>query len=112
MVLGRVVGGILYTLRPVSGASFTHANKRGDITAKTTSSGAITYLSQYQAFGTQVATSGSTLDRQKSNSKDTDPTGLIDEGFRYRDPEFGFLTRDPAGMIDGRNECTYVNQKT
>jgi RHS repeat-associated protein len=105
---GGGVGGILYSLRG-STPSYTHANKRGDITAKTTSSGAITYLSQYQAFGDQVATSGTTQDRQKSNSKEQDPWGGHNEGMRYRD-DFGFLTRDPAGMIDGPNEYCYVRQ--
>jgi hypothetical protein len=105
-------GGILYTLR--SGTpSYNHENKRGDVVAKTDGSGALTYQAQYEAFGKQVATSGSTLDRQKSNSKDTDPSGLVDEGMRYRELETGmFINRDPAGfelmmgedywMINGR----------
>jgi RHS repeat-associated protein len=107
---GGGVGGILYTIR--SGTpSYTHENRRGDVVAKTNASGSLTYQAQYEAFGNQVATSGSTLDRQKSNSKDTDPTNLVNEGFRYRDLETGsFITRDPAGMIDGPNEYTYVNQ--
>jgi RHS repeat-associated protein len=81
------------------------------VVAKTDSTGSLTYQAQYEAFGKQTATTGSTLDRQKSNSKDTDPTGLVDEGFRYRDLETGmFFTRDPAGFIDGPNLYTYVIQ--
>ena len=107
---GGGVGGILYTLR--SGTpSYTHENRRGDVVAKTNAAGSLTYQAQYAAFGQQVATSGSTQDRQKSNSKDTDPTSLVDEGFRYRDLETGmFITRDPAGFVDGPNLYTYVVQ--
>ena len=107
---GGGVGGILYTLR--SGTpSYTHENRRGDVVAKTNAAGSLTYQAQYAAFGQQVATSGSTQDRQKSNSKDTDPTSLVDEGFRYRDLETGmFISRDPAGFVDGPNLYTYVVQ--
>ena len=107
---GGGVGGILYSLRGGT-PSYTHENKRGDVVAKTDASGTLTYQSQYEAFGNQTQTVGTTLDRQKSNSKDTDPTGLVDEGFRYRDLETGmFITRDPAGFVDGPNLYTYVVQ--
>jgi RHS repeat-associated protein len=109
---GGGVGGILYTLRGGT-PSYTHANRRGDIVAKTDGTGALTYQAQYAGFGNQTATNGSTLDRQKSNSKDTDPTGLVDEGMRYTDLDTGmrvFLTRDPAGFVDGPNLYTYVRQ--
>jgi len=107
---GGGVGGILYTLRGGI-PSYTHENKRGDVVAKTNASGTLTYQAQYEAFGNQTATTGSTLDRQKSNSKDTDPTNLVDEGMRYRDLETGeFITRDPAGFVDGPNLYTYVRQ--
>jgi len=93
--------------------SYTHENKRGDVVAKTTSTGSLTYQAQYEAFGKQTASAGSTLDRQKSNSKDTDPTGLVDEGFRYRDLETGmFISADPAGFVDGPNLYTYVRQNS
>ena len=50
-----------------------------------------------------------TLDRQKGNTKEEDPTGLLLEGFRYRDLENGcFITKDPAGFVDGPNLYTYV----
>jgi len=107
---GGGVGGILYTLRG-GHERYTHANKRGDVIAKTDSNGNLKYQAQYEAFGNQVATNGTTEDRQKSNSKDTDPTGLVDEGIRYRDLETGmFISRDPAGFVDGPNLYTYVRQ--
>lgn len=105
---GGGVGGILYTLRG-GVPSYTHANRRGDVVAKTDSTGMLTFQNQYDAFGKQIATTGATLDRQKSNSKETDPTGLVDEGKRYRHGDL-FLTRDPAGFVDGPNEYCYVIQ--
>ena len=40
----------------------------------------------------------------------TEPSSL-NEGFRYRDLENGvFLSRDPAGFVDGPNVYTYVKQ--
>ena len=39
------------------------------------------------------------------------PTGLLNEGFRYRDIQTGtFLTRDPIGFNGGPNLYTYVHQ--
>lgn len=107
---GGGIGGILYTLR--SGLpKFDHYNRRGDITSQTDGSGAVTYQATYEAFGTRTQEFGSTKDRQKANSKEEDPTGLLNEGMRYRDLETGsFITRDPAGFIDGPNLYTYVNE--
>jgi RHS repeat-associated protein len=102
------IGGILYTLR--NGVpSYTHYNSRGDVVAKTSSTGAITYEALYEAYGKRTVETGATLDRQKANTKDEDPTGLLNEGYRYRDLDTGtFITRDPLGMVDGPNEYTYV----
>ena len=107
---GGGIGGILYTIR--SGTpSFTHYNNRGDVTAKTDGTGAATYQAIYEAFGTRPLEIGGTLDRQKANTKDEDPTGLLNEGLRYRDLETGtFLTRDPMGFVDGPNLYAYVMQ--
>ena len=102
------MGGVLYTLRSGTN-SYTHENRRGDVIAKTDDSGSLTYQAAYQAFGTRTQENGSTPDRQKANTKDEDPTGLLNEGFRYRD-EFVFLTKDPAGFVDGPNLYCYVRQ--
>jgi RHS repeat-associated protein len=107
---GGGVGGILYTLRS-GNASYTHYNNRGDVTAKTNDVGTATYQAIYEAFGTRTDEVGGTLDRQKANTKDEDPTGLLNEGFRYRDLETGtFITRDPLGFVDGPNLYAYVMQ--
>jgi RHS repeat-associated protein len=107
---GGGVGGILYTLR--SGIpSYNHYNSRGDVTAKSDGSGAVTYEAAYEAFGKRTVEQGTTVDRQKANTKDEDPTGLLNEGFRYRDLETGsFITRDPLGFVDGPNMYSYVVQ--
>lgn len=111
---GGGIGGVLYTLR--SGTRYyTHNNSRGDIVHKAIgdSAGArtISYEAQYEAFGTRTFEEGTDLDRQKANSKDEDPHGLLNEGFRYRDLEAGiFITRDPLGFVDGPNVYTFVNQ--
>jgi RHS repeat-associated protein len=103
-------GGILYSLRG-GVPSFTHYNRRGDVTSKTDATGAVTYQAEYEAFGKRTNETGATLDRQKSNSKDEDIPGYANEGFRFRDLETGsFITRDPAGFVDGPNLYTYVNE--
>ncbi|GEM_PF-2480462 len=107
---GGGIGGILYSLR-CGTPSIKHYNSRGDVVAATNDSGALTWQSQYEAFGTITAESGSTLDRQKSNTKDQDLHNYANEGFRWRDLETGmFFQRDPLGFVDGPNVYTYVVQ--
>ena len=55
------------------------------MTTKTDGTGVVTWQAEYEAFGTHPNEVGSTLDRQKANTKEEDPTGLLNEGFRYRD---------------------------
>jgi len=108
---GGGVGGLEYSVR--SGTpSFNFYDSRGDVTTKTDGSGTVTYQTGYEAFGNQTASTGTTpLDRQRASTKEQDPTGLLNEGFRYRDPSTGtFLTRDPLGFKAGPNMYTYVRQ--
>ena len=107
---GGGIGGVLYTIRG-STRSHNAYNSRGDVVSQTNESAIITWQAAYEAFGTRTQEEGATADRQKANTKDEDPTGLLNEGMRYRDLEFGiFLTRDPAGFVDGPNVYTYVRQ--
>ena len=107
--MGGGIGSILYSVR-AGVPSFTHYNSRGDVVSKTDDAGAVTYQAEYVAFGKHPNEVGATLDRQKANTKEEDPTGLLNEGMRYRDLETGvFLTRDPVGMMDGPN-LYYVRQ--
>ncbi len=91
--------------------SFNHYNGRGDVVAKTNASGAITWTGSYEAYGKRTRETGTNDDRHRANTKDEDPTGLLNEGFRYRDLETGtWLSRDPAGFVDGPNLYAYVKQ--
>lgn len=108
---GGGIGGVLYTIRGGSTRSYNAYNSRGDVISKTDDGGIIDWQASYEAFGKRTQEEGDTLDRQKANTKDEDPTGLLNEGMRFRDLEFGiFLTRDPAGFVDGPNVYTYVRQ--
>ena len=107
---GGGVGGTRYTLRGGI-PSYTHYNNRGDVVAKTAANGSLTYEAQYEAYGKRTAEQGSTDDRQKANTKDEDSTGLLNQGFRYRDLETGtFITRDPLMFVEGPNMYAYVVQ--
>ncbi len=107
---GGGVGGLLYSLRDGQ-PSYKHYNGRGDVVVATNSAATPTWRASYEAFGKRTAESGATSDRQKANTKEEDPTGLLNEGFRYRDLETGaFITRDPLGFVDGPNMYTYVVQ--
>ncbi|GAA5130436.1 RHS repeat-associated core domain-containing protein [Luteolibacter yonseiensis] len=108
---GGGIGGILYTIRSGTN-SFNAYNSRGDVVAKTTSAGTVSWQATYESFGTRTTeTPTPNPDRQKANTKEEDPTGLLNEGFRYRDLTTGsFISRDPLGFVDGPNVYTYVNQ--
>jgi RHS repeat-associated protein len=109
--MGGGVGGLLYSLRPSQPIGFTHYNHRGDVVAKTDGAGSLTWQAAYEAFGTRRSEFGTTPDRQKANTKEEDPSGLVNENHRYRDLETGvFMTKDPAGFIDGPNLYAYVRQ--
>ena len=111
---GGGVGGMLYSKRWVNGAwaaGYALEDARGDVTTKTDANGAVTWQATYEAFGMRTAEAGTNADRQRANTKDEDPTGLLNEGFRYRDLEAGvFISRDPLGFVDGPNVYTYVVQ--
>ena len=107
---GGGIGGILYSLRG-GNPSYNHYNARGDVVVQTNSLGTVTYQASYEAYGTRTREAGSNQDRQRANTKDEDPTGLLNEHFRYRDLVTGtFITRDPAGFVDGPNMYSYVRQ--
>ena len=108
--MGGGVGGLLYSLRD-GAPKFNLSNGRGDIVAQSDSTGALTWTASYEAYGKRTKETGTNADKQRANSKDEDPTGLLNEGFRYRDIETGvWLSRDPAGFVDGPNLYAYVMQ--
>ncbi len=124
--MGGGVGGLLGTLRnplntskvPVNPTTtlpatirYNLSNGRGDIVAQSDSAGALTWTASYEAYGKRTKETGTNADKQRANTKDEDPTGLLNEGFRYRDIETGvWLSRDPAGFVDGPNLYAYVMQ--
>ena len=111
---GGGVGGLLYSLRAGgegTGVRLDHYDGRGDVAAQTDQAGTLTYQARYEAYGTRTQEFGQDQDRQRANTKEEDPTGLLNEGQRIRDLETGgFTTRDPAGMVDGPNLYAYVHQ--
>jgi len=124
--MGGGVGGLLGTLRhpvntseiPVAPTAanpvrerYNLSNGRGDIVAQSDQSATLTWTASYEAYGKRTRETGANADRQRANTKDEDPTGLLNEGFRYRDIETGvWLSRDPAGFVDGPNLYAYVKQ--
>jgi RHS repeat-associated protein len=113
--MGGGVGGLLYTERPgADGLRIHGADARGDVVSQVDRNGEVRWASSYAAYGTRVqeaSAGGAPADRFRANSKEEDPTGLLNEGFRYRDLETGtFISRDPLGFVDGPNVYAYVQQ--
>ncbi len=108
--LGGGTKGLLYSLR--NGLpKFNRYNGRGDVVAQSDIDGTTTWAASYQADGRRTAEAGTNVERHRANTKEEDPTGLLNEGFRYRDMETGtFISRDPLGLIDGPNVYCYVRQ--
>jgi RHS repeat-associated protein len=109
--MGGGVGGLLYSMRGTT-PKFNLSNGRGDIVAQSGSNGALTWTASYEAYGKRTKETGTNQDKQRANSKEEDSLfGLLNEGFRYRDLETGvWLSRDPAGFVDGPNLYAYVQQ--
>jgi len=112
--MGGGVGGLLYTRRgdlQSPTLRYNLSNGRGDIVAQADQGANLTWTASYEAYGKRTKETGTNQDKQRANSKDEDPTGLLNEGFRYRDIETGvWLSRDPAGFVDGPNLYAYVQQ--
>jgi len=107
---GGGVGGLEYSVRG-GASSFNQYNSRGDVTGQTDGSAVQTYQAAYEAFGKHPDETGSSADTQRANTKEEDPTGLLNEGFRYRDLHTGtFITRDPLGLAAGPNDYIYCGQ--
>jgi RHS repeat-associated protein len=108
--MGGGIGGLLHSLRG-GVPKYNLSNGRGDIVGQSDAVGEFTWTASYEAFGTRPEETGTNVDRQRANSKEEDPTGLLWEHFRYRDLETGvWLSRDPAGFVDGPNLYAYVRQ--
>jgi RHS repeat-associated protein len=108
---GGGVGGLLYTVDASDSANIAVANHRGDIVARYDESGANTYSATYESSGKVAFATGTKPDSHGQNSKEIDPgeVELAYFGYRYFDPVAGvWLSRDPAGFVDGMNLYGYV----
>ena len=108
--MGGGVGGMVYSIQN-GDIICSHANHRGDVIARSSDTGSLTYFALYEAYGTRPYEWGDDPDRQKANTKEEESDlGLLNEGMRYRDLETGtFLTRDPIRYTDGPNMYCYVH---
>ena len=108
--MGGGVGGMVYSIRNGQ-IEASHSNHRGDVIARTDNAGDLTWFARYYAYGTRFDEVGATHDRQRGNTKDEEePLGLSNQGMRWEDLEHGvWLSRDPAGYIDGPNLYLYVH---
>jgi RHS repeat-associated protein len=108
---GGGVGGVLYSVRGGQRSFIGGYNSRGDVASTSDDLGGALWQASYEAFGTRTGEDGSNLERQRANTKDEDPTGLLNEGMRLRDLATGlFISRDPAGLVAGPNDYSYVRQ--
>lgn len=114
---GAGAGGIGSILAVYRGADSTQTafhdfyNWRGDVVVQTNAAKQVTWSAKYDAFGKVLTEQGTNPDPQRSNTKDAVIPGLVNEGFRFRDLESGmFISKDPAGFVDGPNLYNYVSQ--
>ncbi len=118
-------------------AKYYHYDGRGDVVAQTADTGQLVSQSAYNAFGeheaagqglaprawgaeewTQSPATPAAVDWQGvnqgdlfANTKSEDAPGIINEGMRdFLMGADRFLTKDPAGFIDGPNLYAYVRQ--
>jgi RHS repeat-associated protein len=108
--LGGGIGSILYSDRSGSKEYFCY-NAVGHTVALTDTSASVVKTDLYEAFGNIISSTGSSLNNRLANTKERDSSiGLDNHGFRYYDPSTGrYISRDPAGYIDGLNAYFYIN---
>jgi len=106
---GSGVGGLLQTQEADGTTTHPRHNLRGDITAQFNASGTLLWHGSYASNGMLNHQYGTRDGNYGANGKYEEPAGLLNEGFRYRDRLTNtFITRDPAGFIDGPNDYNYV----
>ena len=107
--IGGGVGGRLYSQDSIGNVAYPFHNARGDVVAQFSTGGTMTWHATYAASGLLQDLAGTRVGNYGANGKWEDVNGLINDGFRYRDRLTNtFLTRDPAGFIDGPNDYNYV----
>lgn len=108
--LGGGIGSVVYAISATSGVDgYRHYNVRGDLVAIANSTGNTAYEQLYGAFGDRLLVSAGTV-REGNNSRFLNAAGLLEEGFRFRDPLIGaYTSRDPIGAAGGMNLYAYVD---
>jgi RHS repeat-associated protein len=113
--MGGGIGSALYSETVASGSvtntEYFAYNAVGSVVALLNGSGVVTDTTDYEAFGKEVRSSGSSTENRKFCTKERDTSiGLDNFGFRYFDWELGrFTTRDPSGYPDGPNNYLYCH---
>jgi RHS repeat-associated protein len=108
--MGGGIGSILYAIDNGTAEYFTY-NAVGHTTALTDAAGGVQQTNAYSAFGDTLIQAGPSTNNRLTNTKERDASlGLDNHGFRYYDPQTGrYLTRDPAGYVDGPNLYKHVH---
>ncbi len=86
-------------------------NAVGHTTALADVAGGVRQTNAYDAFGNRLVAAGPSTNNRLANTKERDASLALDNhGFRYYDPATGrYLTRDPAGYVDGPNLYRHVH---
>ena len=93
--MGGGIGSVLYTESDYANGvpqkkEYFCYNAIGSVVAMTDASGAVTSTIDYEAFGKEVRSTGSSDETRKFCTKERDATtGLDNFGFRYYDPQLG-----------------------
>lgn len=108
--MGGGIGSILYSQRGSKFEYFDY-NGVGDTVLLTDPDCVASDDNLYDAYGNIVASSGSSANNRLAFTKERDfSIGLDNHGMRYYDPEIGrYISRDPAGYVDGLNVYLYVH---
>jgi hypothetical protein len=84
-------------------------NARGDVVAQSDDSAVVSWTASYEAFDRRAEETGDNDEKQRANTKDEDPTGLLNEGSRYRDLE-AFAMRHLPGILGTHFEKQIVGK--
>jgi len=107
--IGGGVGGRLYSQNSIGNVTYPFYNTRGDVIAQFSTGCDMTWHATYTASGLLQDMAGTRVGNYGANGKWEDVSGLVNDGFRYRDRLTNtFITRDPAGFVDGPNDYNYV----
>jgi RHS repeat-associated protein len=89
--------------------SYFSADGLGTIVATSSIAGAVTHASAFDAWGSELGSTGTKTHPFTYTGRETDEGGLLYYRARYYDPSIGrFTQEDPIGLRDGPNQYNYV----